>query len=67
MVLNCIVVILLSWFLFDGRIRGVTTDGHVFEHLAEDTLVNQFLAGIQSLLDVQPFIHIVQPGKNGDG
>lgn len=58
---------LLSWFLYDGRIRGITPDGHIFEHLADDTLVTQFLTGIQSLLDVHPFIKIMQPGKNGDG
>lgn len=58
---------LLAWFFFDGRIRGVTPDGLVFEHLADDTLVNQFLTGMQSLLDVQPFVNIMQPGKNGDG
>ncbi len=58
---------LLAWFLFDGRIRGVTPDGLVFEHLADNTLVNQFLTGMQSLLDVQPFVNIMQPGKNGDG
>jgi anaerobic magnesium-protoporphyrin IX monomethyl ester cyclase len=37
---------LLAWFLFDGRIRGVTSDGVVFEHESDEKLVHQFLSGI---------------------
>ena len=43
---------LLSWFLFDGRIRGTTATGDVFEHTSARKLTGQFLEGIQSRLKV---------------
>ena len=58
---------LLSWFLFDGKIRGTTTGGDVFEHQTDPDLTGQFISGMQSLLEVKPHIDIMQPGSNGDG
>ena len=37
---------LLAWFLKDGKIRGVDGDGHVYNHVADQELVNRFIAGL---------------------
>jgi radical SAM superfamily enzyme YgiQ (UPF0313 family) len=37
---------LLGWFLHDGRIRGVTPEGEVFEHGVDLRLTRAFLAGL---------------------
>jgi hypothetical protein len=58
---------LLSWFLFDGRIRGTTASGEVFEHQADPELTGRFRKGIQLLLDVQTHMDIMQSGDNGNG
>ena len=39
-------LLLLAWFLNDGRIRGVTPSGDVFEHLVSETLTRQFVSGL---------------------
>jgi anaerobic magnesium-protoporphyrin IX monomethyl ester cyclase len=41
-------ILLLSWFLKDGLIRGVTPDGTVYEHSASDTLIERFLNRLQN-------------------
>ena len=40
---------LLSKFLHDGRIRGVTPEGVVFEHLISEKLAHAFLAGLAAI------------------
>ena len=40
---------LLSDFLQDGRIRGVSPQGEIFEHLISDKLTKTFLAGLDAL------------------
>ncbi len=40
---------LLSWFLYDGIIRGITGDGLIFEHHAEKKLSEQFLNGLDKI------------------
>jgi radical SAM superfamily enzyme YgiQ (UPF0313 family) len=40
---------LLSDFLQDGRIRGVSPQGEIFEHLISDKLTKAFLAGLDAL------------------
>jgi hypothetical protein len=37
---------LLGWFLGDGKIRGVTPDGRVYEHLTAPELSRRFLQGL---------------------
>ncbi len=39
-------LLLLAWFLYDGRIRGVTPAGEVFDHLVSETLTRQFISGL---------------------
>ncbi len=51
---------LLQWFLFDGKIRGVSPDGSVFEHRASPALTNAFL-GTLPRINVRGFTHIGQP------
>ena len=41
--------LLLSWFLYDGIIRGVTRDGVIFEHLTERKLSEQFINGLDEI------------------
>ncbi len=41
---------LLSWFLFDGIIRGITPHGRIFAHLTEKKLSKQFLQGLKKIL-----------------
>ncbi len=36
---------LLAWFLGDGKIRGATSDGKVYEHVADPDLARMFLQG----------------------
>ncbi len=38
---------LLSYFLFDGRIRGVDHEGTVFTHVTSESLCREFIAGLQ--------------------
>jgi radical SAM superfamily enzyme YgiQ (UPF0313 family) len=40
---------LLSNFLHDGKIRGVTPEGQVFEHLISEKLTNAFLTGLAAI------------------
>lgn len=40
---------LLEHFLYDGKIRGVTSDGNVFEHRIAGHLTKQFLEGIAQI------------------
>ena len=40
---------LLSKFLHDGKIRGVTPQGEVFEHLISEKLTNAFLTGLAAV------------------
>ena len=40
---------LLSWFLYDGIIRGITRDGLIFEHPAEKKLSEQFINGLDKI------------------
>jgi len=37
---------LLSWFLHDAKIRGITPDGEVYLHRAADRLCEQFVQGV---------------------
>lgn len=39
---------LLSWFRYDGRLRGVTREGRVFEHGTNPKLVRRFLSGLEA-------------------
>jgi hypothetical protein len=40
---------LLSKFLHDGKIRGVTPQGEVFEHLISEKLTHAFLTGLAAI------------------
>jgi hypothetical protein len=40
---------LLSKFLYDGKIRGVTPEGKVFEHLISRKLSHSFLTGLAAI------------------
>ena len=40
---------LLQYFLYDGKIRGVTKDGNVFEHCIDIPLAIEFLEGLKSV------------------
>ena len=40
---------LLSWFLHDGKIRGVTPDGEVYKHKVSPELTRLFLEKIQKI------------------
>ncbi len=40
---------LLSWFLYDCVIRGITRDGRIFEHPAEKRLSEQFVNGLDKI------------------
>jgi anaerobic magnesium-protoporphyrin IX monomethyl ester cyclase len=40
---------LLQWFLFDGRIRGLTPDGEVFEHNISTRLTKKFIDELRSV------------------
>jgi anaerobic magnesium-protoporphyrin IX monomethyl ester cyclase len=40
---------LLSWFLADGRIRGLTPDGVVYDHHVAPRLCERFLSGLQKI------------------
>jgi len=40
---------LLSQFLDDGKIRGVTPEGEVFEHLISQNLANTFRTGLAAV------------------
>jgi anaerobic magnesium-protoporphyrin IX monomethyl ester cyclase len=40
---------LLAGFLADGRIRGVTPDGQVFEHAADPGLCREFIKGLAAI------------------
>jgi len=36
---------LLSWFLNDGRIRGITSEGNIYEHTVSLDLTRRFISG----------------------
>jgi anaerobic magnesium-protoporphyrin IX monomethyl ester cyclase len=40
---------LLSWFLYDGKIRGVTREGVVYEHRISRELARDFIDGIKTV------------------
>jgi len=40
---------LLSKFLDDGKIRGATPEGEVFEHLISEKLTHAFLTGLAAI------------------
>lgn len=40
---------LLQWFLYDGKIRGISPNGVVFEHRIAPELTKQFLNGLQNI------------------
>jgi len=42
-------LLLLAWFLHDGRIRGVTPSGEVYDHLVSETLTRQFISGLSEI------------------
>jgi len=42
-------LLLLSWFLYDGGIRGVTPSGEVFDHLVSEKLAGQFHTGLSEI------------------
>jgi radical SAM superfamily enzyme YgiQ (UPF0313 family) len=44
---------LLSWFLFDGRIRGITPQGEIFIHNISTTLTRRFIAKICDIKLIQ--------------
>ncbi|MCP4352762.1 MAG: B12-binding domain-containing radical SAM protein [Desulfobacterales bacterium] len=39
---------LLQWFLHDGKIRGVTPDGTVYEHNISTELTHKFIKGVRN-------------------
>jgi len=39
---------LLRWFLGDGKIRGATPDGIIYEHRSSTRLTAGFIAGLQA-------------------
>jgi hypothetical protein len=40
---------LLQWFFFDGKIRGVTPDGEVYEHAVSADLTRRFIEGLKRI------------------
>jgi len=40
---------LLQWFLFDGKIRGVTDTGKVYDHLSDDGLVKKCIKKLKAI------------------
>jgi hypothetical protein len=40
---------LLRYFLYDGKIRGMSRNGKIFEHYIDIPLVQQFLEGLKSV------------------
>lgn len=47
---------LLAWFLGDGKIRGVTPDGRVYEHLTARDLSRRFLQGLEAVDSIRKMI-----------
>ncbi len=41
---------LLPWFLYDGIIRGITPDGHIFEHCTDKKLTGLFIQGLEKII-----------------
>ena len=39
---------LFQWFLYDGKIRGITDTGQIYAHLSDDLLVGKFLKKLKS-------------------
>ena len=39
---------LLGWFLKDGKIRGLKSDGRVYEHMIDRELTRLFLYGLEA-------------------
>lgn len=42
-------LLLLAWFLYDGRIKGVTPSGEIFNHLVSEDLTQQFNSGLSEI------------------
>ena len=40
---------LLRWFLHDGQIRGITSDGQIYTHRCDQRLTGQFIEGLQKI------------------
>jgi hypothetical protein len=40
---------LLQYFLYDGKIRGISRNGRIFEHSIDVPLVQQFREGLKSV------------------
>ncbi|MFA5904193.1 MAG: cobalamin-dependent protein [Desulfobacula sp.] len=40
---------LLQWFLYDGKIRGITDTGQVYTHIIDHQLVNQFIKELKAI------------------
>lgn len=47
---------LLRWFLHDGEIRGITSDGQIYSHRCDQRLTGQFIEGIQKI-EVKGTVH----------
>ena len=40
---------LLQWFLYDGKIRGVTDTGQVYAHLSDERLVEKYIKNLKTI------------------
>lgn len=40
---------LLEWFFFDGKIRGISPDGEIFEHQIAEELTQKFIQGLKGI------------------
>ena len=40
---------LLRWFLYDGHVRGITSDGQIYSHRCDQRLTGQFIEGLQKI------------------
>jgi hypothetical protein len=40
---------LFQWFLNDGKIRGVTDAGQIYDHLSDDQLVEKFIKELKTI------------------
>ena len=43
---------LLQWFLYDGKIRGITDTGQVYAHLSDDRLVEKYIKNLK-IIDIK--------------
>jgi hypothetical protein len=46
---------LLRWFFSDGKIRGVTPDGEIYEHRTSEKLTSMFIEGLKAFYDAIKF------------